>query len=120
MPLATGWWAVKLGAAAPAPVGLNSTESAAEPWLATARSSRPSPLTSAVVTPFGLVPAAELAAAAKVGVAAPGAVMFSSTETLLELRLATARSSRPSPLTSATVTLYGLVPAPKFTAAAKV
>ena len=41
---------------------------------------------------------------AKEGVAAPVAVVFSSTDTVFELRFATIRSGLPSPFKSAAVT----------------
>src|SRR5207302_1723940 len=48
------------------------------------------------------------------------AVLLINTETLLELKLATARSGRRSPLKSPTATEAGLVPAPKACGAWKV
>src|SRR4051794_35171044 len=77
------------------------------------RSGRPSPFTSAAATENGLVPAPKLVGPAKVGVVAPGAVVFSSTDTVPEPVLATRRSGRPSPFTSATATEIGGVPALK-------
>ena len=78
-------------------------------WLATARSGRPSLLKSATAVATG--PPAVL-------IRGPGAsVQFvpvpwpKSTETSFEPVLATSRSALPSPLTSATVTPVGLVPA---------
>ena len=58
--------------------------------------------------------------AAKVGVVAPGAVVFSSTDTVLALSLATMRSGLPSPLRSPTVTEMGFGPVAKSLWAAKV
>jgi len=57
---------------------------------------------------------------AKVGVVAPGVVLFSSTDTLLEFLLATTRSGLPSPLRSATATEKGFVPVAKSLWAASV
>src|SRR5215472_13375785 len=47
-------------------------------------------------------------------------VLLISTETLSEPKLATARSSTPSPLKSPTATEVGSQPAPKFRAASEV
>ena len=49
------------------------------------RSGLPSPFTSAAATETGSAPAAKVCWAAKEGVVAPGAVVFSSTDTVLEL-----------------------------------
>ena len=57
---------------------------------------------------MGPVPVAKVCLAAKEGVAAPGAVVFSSTDTLLSPWLATTRSGLPSPLRSATATERGV------------
>src|SRR6185295_12772710 len=95
-------------------VVFSSTDTLPEVWLATSRSGRPSPFTSAAATETGLLPAAKLVGPLKVGGLAPGAVVFNSTDTLAELKLATSRSGRPSPFTSATATEIGLVPAPKL------
>ena len=108
LPVAKVCWGAKLGAAAPAAVVLNSTDTLAESPLATARSSRPSPFTSPSATEVGLLPVAKVCWAAKIGVVtAPAAVVFSSTDTLAELSLATARSDRPSPFTSPNTTEIG-------------
>src|SRR5258707_1052828 len=100
-------------------VVFSSTDTLLETALATSRSGRPSPFTSAAATETGPVPAAKLVAAAKLGTTAPGAVVFSSTDTLLVLLLATSRSGRPSPFTSAAATEPGALPAAKLVAAAK-
>ena len=71
------------------------------------RSGLPSPLTSATATESGSTPVAKVCWAAKEAVVAPGAVVFSSTLTLLLPALATTRSGLPSPLTSATATETG-------------
>src|SRR5262245_44084726 len=98
---------------------LSSTDTVLEPLLATARSGRPSPLTSAAATAWGLLPVAKVCGAAKLGAAAPGAVVFSSTDTVAEPKFATARSGVPSPLTSAAATAKGRLPAAKVCGAAK-
>src|ERR1022692_3360619 len=66
----------------------------------------PSPLTSATATESGANPVAKFTAAAKVG-AAPGVVVFSSTDTVSSPLLTTTRSGLPSPLTSAIATETG-------------
>src|SRR5262249_60553716 len=76
------------------------------PSWPTARSRRPSPLTSPTATEEGLVPARKFRAAWKVPSPLP-----SSTLTLALFALATARSRRPSPLTSPTATDRGTRPA---------
>src|SRR5260370_987752 len=88
---------------------LSSTETVLELRFATARSSLPSPFRSPTVTDIGTEPVGKSCLAAKLGVAAPGAVVLSSTDTVLEIRFATARSSLPSPFRSPTVTENGLV-----------
>src|SRR6266849_4284661 len=98
----------------------SSTDTVLELELATSRSGRPSPFTSAATTAAGALPAAKLVAGAKLGTPAPGAVVFSSTDTVVAPLLATSRSRRPSPFTSAATTEAGLIPAAKFVAAAKV
>ena len=52
--------------------------------LATARSGRPSPLRSATATEMGSLPTAKVCWAAKAGGGGPAAVVFSSTDTVLE------------------------------------
>ena len=98
-------WVAKLGVAAPGTVVLNNTEIVLSFLLATIRSGLPSPLRSAVVTQSGRSPVAKVCWVAKLGVAAPGVVVLSSTETvLLPAALAAIRSGLPSPFTSAAVT----------------
>src|SRR5262245_3157797 len=99
---------------------LSSTDTVLEKELATARSGLPSPLTSATATPRGRVAVAKVVGAAKLGAAAPGAVVFSSTDTVLSTLLVTARSGLPSPLTSAAATPpRGRLPVAKVFWAAK-
>ena len=109
----------KLEVAAPGVVVLSSTDTVAIKF-ATTRSSFPSPLKSPIATDKGLSPVGKSCLVAKLGVAAPGAVVFSSTDTVLELILATARSSFPSRFRSATVTNTGPVPVVKSCLGAKV
>src|SRR2546426_491253 len=118
-PVAKSCLAAKLAVTAPGAVVLSSTDTVLELKFATARSSLLSPFRSPTVTDAGLGPGAKFCLAAKPGVAAPGAVVLSSTETVLELRFATARSSLPSPFRSPTVMNTGLVPAAKFCLATK-
>ena len=77
-------WAAKLAVVAPGAVVFSSTDTVLEPVLATRRSGRPSPFTSAAATERGPLPVAKVCWAAKLGVVAPGAVVFSSTDTVLE------------------------------------
>src|SRR4029434_1051077 len=109
----------KLGGSAPGAVVFNSTEAVLEPVFATARSSLPSPFTSPTVTDTGPEPVVKSCLAAKLGGAPPGALVFSSTDTVLELSFATARSSLPSRFTSPTVTDTGPEPVAKSCLAAK-
>ncbi len=113
LPAAKVCWVAKLAVVAPGAVVLSSTESVPSNSFATIRSGLPSPLTSATVTEIGLLPVAKVCCVAKLGVAAPGAVVLSSTETVLSLAFATIRSGMPSPLMSATVTECGPLPAAK-------
>ena len=92
---------------APGAVVFSSTDTVLESKFATTRSGLPSPFTSAAVTENGALPVAKVCWAAKEGVVAPGAVVFSSTDTVFELSFATTRSGLPSPFTSAAVTESG-------------
>ncbi len=103
----------KRGAAAPGAVVFNSTETVLELTLALARSSLPSPLKSPTATDRGPSPVPKACWGAKAGAAAPGAVVFTSTEMVSEPLLALARSGLPSPLKSPTATANGLLPVPK-------
>src|SRR5207249_116274 len=109
----------KLAVAAPGAVVLSSTDTVLEPLFATARSSLPSPFRSPAVTDTGLTLVSKSCLAAKLGVTAPGAVVLSSTETVLETSFATARSSLPSPFRLPTVTDSGLTLVAKSCLAAK-
>ena len=101
LPVAKVCWAAKEGVAAPGAVVFSSTDTVLEPRFATIRSGLPSPFKSAAVTDCGLIPVAKVCWAAKEGVVAPGAVVFSSTDTVFEAEFATIRSGLPSPLKSA-------------------
>ena len=114
-----GLWAAKAGAAAPAAVVFSSTDTVSLLKLATARSGLPSPLKSATARESGPVPTAKVFWAAKAGAVAPTAAVFSSTDTLLSVMLATARSGLPSPLKSPTASGWGPEPTAKVTCAAK-
>ena len=100
---------------APGAVVLSSTETVLADAFATARSRRPSPLRSATATETGLFPVGKSCLAAKLGVSAPGAVWFRSTDTLFDPELATTRSGMPSPFRSLMATAEGLVPVGKST-----
>jgi hypothetical protein len=65
------------------------------------------------------VPTAKVCWAAKEDVAAPAAVVFNGSDTVLELRLLTARSGQPSPLKSPQATELGLLPRAKVVGSAK-
>src|SRR5438105_15713470 len=118
-----GWlWAPKLTAELKESVfGLavvfSNTETSAVPALATARSGLPSPFMSPMATDSGRLWAPKFAAVANVGVVVPGDVVLSSTETSVELKLATARSGLPSPFRSPIATEKAVLWATKFEAA---
>src|SRR5262249_27394780 len=102
----------KEAVAEPGVVVLSSTDT---PLALVIRSGLPSPLTSATATNTELEApgVAKSCVGAKVGVVAPGAVVLRNTDTLLEIRLATATSGLPSPLKSPIATDLGLVPVAK-------
>src|SRR5262249_47025743 len=89
--------------------------------MARRRSGRQSPLPSAAATEYGEAPGAKGCWAAKEAVVAAGAVVFSSSDTVVEPKkgLARRRSGRPSPLTSAAATETGTEPVAKVCWAAK-
>src|SRR5437879_675927 len=89
---------------------LSSTDTVLLFWFAAIRSGLPSPLTSAAVTGCGVAAGAVGCRVAKLAVAAPGAVVLSSTDTVLAIGFMTIRSGLPSPLTSAAVTKPGTLP----------
>ncbi len=62
---------------------LSSTDTVLSLSFATIRSGWPSPLRSAAVTETGKVPVLNFCWVAKLGVVAPGAVVLSSTESVL-------------------------------------
>src|SRR5579883_3155857 len=84
-----------------------------------ARSGLPSPLKSPATTVEDSKPAAKVCWGAKVGVVAPVGVVFSSTDTVPDRKLAMARSGLPSPLRSPTATESGALPVAKVRWAAK-
>src|SRR5690349_4235397 len=81
--------AAKLGVAAPEAVVFSSTETMLPDTI---RSGLPSPLMSAAVTDLGFSPVAKACCAEKLGTAAPGAVVLSSTDTSLSPSFVTIRS----------------------------
>ena len=83
-PVAKVCWAANEGVVAPGAVVFSSTDTVFDPKFATIRSGLPSPFNSAAVTERGLMPMAKAVWAAKEGVVAPGAVVFSSTDTVFE------------------------------------
>ena len=99
--------AAKLGVVAPGAVVFKSTDTVLESVFATTMSGLPSPLRSAIDTEAGLLPVAKFCLAAKLGVAAPGAVVFKNTDTVLDPAFATTMSGLPSPLRSAIDTEAG-------------
>ncbi len=113
LPVAKAVWAAKEGVVAPGAVVFSSTDTVFELPFATIRSGLPSPFKSAAVTEYGSLPVAKAVWAAKEGVVAPGAVVFSSTDTVLAARFATIKSGLPSPFKSAAVTERGAEPVAK-------
>jgi len=87
---------------APGAVVLSITDTLQDVKFATTRSSLRSPFRSPTVMDSGESPAAKSCLAVKLGAVAPGAVVLSSTDTVLEALLATTRSSLSSPFRSPT------------------
>ena len=69
---------------APGAVVFSSTDTVSEPSLATMRSGWPSPLRSATATEIGIAAGGEGLLGGEGGAVAPGAVVFSSTDTVVE------------------------------------
>src|SRR5206468_2641188 len=113
VPVAKVWAAPKANVVAPGGVVFRNTDNWLEPLSAETRSGRPSPFRSATATALGLVPVATVWRAAKVGVAAPGEVVFSRTDSVLSVLSAEIRSSLPSPFRSASATDRGPLPVVK-------
>src|SRR5438309_1210193 len=84
------------------------TETVFEPWFVTARSGRPSALTSATATEVGIDPVGKSAFVRKLPVPVP-----SRTEAVFAVMFATARSGCPSALRSAMATENGFGPVGK-------
>src|SRR6476469_3648111 len=120
VPVAKGTWVAKVGVAAPGAVVLSRMEAVLLPAFATAKSGLPSPLKSPMLMEAGLVPVAKGTWVAKVGVAAPVAVVLSRMEAVLLPAFATAKSGLPSPLMSPMLTDWGLLPVVKSSLVAKV
>ena len=118
-PAANTTGAANVGVAAPDAVVLIRTETALPsasggPALALIRSSLPSPSTSAAARDHAVLIAPKGVGAAKLGVAAPAAVVLRSTSSAgvpLEFELLTTRSGLASPVTSATARENGKAPA---------
>ena len=119
LPVAKVCWVAKLATVAPGAVVLSSTETVLLLKFGMIKSGKPSPLTSATITDDGPPPVAKVFCVAKLGMAAPGAVVFSSTETVPSVKFATIRSGLPSPLRSAAVTQIGSTPVAKVLCVAK-
>src|SRR5262249_35882777 len=119
VPVAKVCWGAKDGVVAPAAVVFNSTDTVSLAKLATRRSGRPSPLTSPTATELGWVPVAKVCWAAKDGMVAPAAVVFSSRDTVAPATLATRSSALPLPDALPTATERGWVPVAKVCWAAK-
>src|SRR6476661_389361 len=99
---------------------LSRMERLSPPEFAVAKSGFPSLLKSPMLMEAGLVPVAKGTWVAKVGVAAPVAVVLSRMEAVLLPAFATAKSGLPSPLMSPMLMEAGLVPVAKGTWVAKV
>jgi len=119
VPVVKSVLAEKVGVEAPGVVVFKNTETLLEPQLPTAKSGLPSPLRSPIERERGLLPVVKSALTEKVGVEAPGVVVFKNTETLVELALATAKSGLPSPLRSPIETDTGVFPVVKSVLAEK-
>src|SRR5205823_2270314 len=83
VPVVKSWLLPKDGALAPRPVVFSRTDTLPDVLLPATKSGRPSPLKSPRATEYGPTPVVRTCRAAKDGVAAPGAVVFSSTDTVL-------------------------------------
>ncbi len=99
-------WAAKAGAAAPGAVVFNSTETLSEP-VGAGQVRLAVAVEIAHRHRIGISARGKGLLGGKAGVGRTGAVVFNSTETVSELRLALARSGLPSPLKSPTATEYG-------------
>ncbi len=113
-------WVAKVGVVALVAVVLSRMEAVLSLMFVTAKSAFSSPLMSPMLTQMGPVPVAKVTWGAKVGAAAPAAVVLSRMETVLLVAFATAKSGLASPLMSPRLTQKGLVPVAKVTWGAKV
>src|SRR5207247_9970035 len=97
LPVAKFAAGAKLRFMAPGADVFRSTDTESEPAFATARSGQPSPSTSPTATEYGAAPTPKLCAAARLGATAPGAVVSSSTVTVLTFKPSfdTVTSGRP-------------------------
>src|SRR6185437_3036832 len=99
---------------------LRNTDTVLLPLLATARSGLPSPSRSPIATLTGTLPVAKSTLAVKEAtVMEPLLAILRKTDSVLSLKLATARSGLPSPSKSPIATLSGSLPVTKSTLAAK-
>ena len=106
-------WVAKVGVVAPVAVVLSKMEALLSLKFATAKSGLPSPLMSPMLTDLGLLPVGKVTMEAKVGVAAPVAVLLSRMEAVALSEFATAKSGFPSPLKSPMLTDMGRTPVVK-------
>ena len=98
-PVGKGTWEAKVGVAAPVAVVLSRMETVLTEFP-TAKSGLPSPLKSPMLTDLGPPSVGKVTWEAKVGVAAPVAVVLSRMEAVALYQSATAKSGLPSPLKS--------------------
>jgi len=113
-------WGAKVGVTAPMAVVLSRMEAVFPERFATTKSGFPSLLKSPILTDLGLLPVAKVTWVAKVGVAAPAAVVLSRMEAVLLEKFATVKSGFPSPLMSPMLRDMGPLPVGKVTWVAKV
>ena len=99
--------AAKLGVAVPGAVVLSSTETLSLTAVGDGQVGLAIPVHIPHRHRAWTTARGEVALGGKAGRGRPGGVVLSSTETLLLLKLATARSGLPSPFTSPTATEYG-------------
>jgi len=113
VPVGKVTWGEKVGVTAPVAVVLSRMEVVSLPKFATAKSGRPSPLISPMLTERDSMPVGKVTWGEKVGVATPVAVVLSRMEALLLPLFATAKSGFPSKLKSPMLTQKGILPVGK-------
>ena len=120
LPVGKVAWGAKVGVVALVGVVLSRIEAVLLLKFAVANSGFPSPLMSPILTETGRLPVGKSTLVAKVGVAAPVAVVLSRMEAVLLVWFAVAKSGFPSPLKSPMLTEMGPLPVGKSTLVAKV